>query len=99
MKPMDIIQYSQGRYWVAFHNHDDRKPQIFRLDIFPVTAIANAYPLKSNADRYARMQLTREQLVVVAMDKGDKEMASCLRGAHHYQFCLKNVKTKTWWKR
>lgn len=91
MKPSAIYQDSEGFYWIANHRHYGEQFQLFRVGKFPATTIRETFPPKDNAHPIARQQLRREALTLEARQAGDKELASCLRHARHYQMCLKKT--------
>ena len=88
MKPSEIYQDKSGFYWIANHMHYGEQFQLYRLDVFPAKTIAEAFPPMKNANRYARYQLMREELLLEARQAGEKDLASCLRFAMHYETCF-----------
>lgn len=100
MKPSRIFQDREGIYWIANHRHWGELFQLHRIQEFPATTIAGIFPPKPDAHPYARIQLRREDLKLKALQAGDKELASCLGKAMHYESCLdkQSVETeKAWW--
>jgi hypothetical protein len=98
MKPTAIMQDREGYYWLANHRNFDGQFQLFRLKSFPAKTIKETFPSKKNAHRWASSQLHREELALEASNKGEKELATCLRTARHYQSCLnKNFDPKGIW--
>ena len=87
-KPSTVYQDEDGFYWIANHRQYGEQFQLFRLSTFPAKTIAETFPLMKNANRYARYQLAREELLLKARQEGEKDLASCLRYAVHFETCL-----------
>lgn len=101
MKPSAIYQDREGYFWIANHRHYGDQFQLTRLREFPATTIPQVYPQKPGAHPYARKQLRREELLLEARQAGNKELASCLRSAMHYESCLDKQSVsaeKEWWR-
>ena len=101
MKPSTIFQDREGFYWIANHRHWGDQFQLYRVSTFPATTIPETFPQKPDAHRYARVQLRREELEHKARLEGNKELASCLSQAMHYQSCLDEQSVSTereWWQ-
>lgn len=101
MKPSAIYQDSEGFYWIANHRHYGEQFQLYRVSEFPVKTIIDTFQPRENANRYARNQLVREELLLKARREGKDELASCLRNARHYQSCLDTESDdaeKAWWQ-
>lgn len=101
MKPTEIMQDSEGYYWLANHQHFKGQFQLYRLKSFPAKNITETFPAKAEAQRYARIQLKREALREKATNEGKDNLAKCLRFAMNYQRCyqgqLKDIVKKEWW--
>lgn len=88
MKPTTMMQDREGFYWLASHRHYGAQFQLYRLKAFPAKTIRDTFPVKSNPHHWASIQLKREELALAASNRGDKELATCLRTARHYHSCL-----------
>lgn len=89
MKPTTIMQDREGFYWLANHRNYGGQLQLYRLKTFPAKTIHETFPSKKNAHHWASAQLEREERVLAAFNRGEKELARCLRTARRYQSCLK----------
>ncbi len=88
MASADIIQDSEGFYWIAAHQGYKNQFQLFRLPRFPVDSIGDTFIATHNAARPARYQLKREEEKYKAFRDGDRELGRCLSRSMRYESCL-----------